>query len=561
MRTTPQDKIDVFTEQGWWSTDPLGALFNHAVAEAGDQPAVSDPPNRAALVGGEPLSLTFSQLDERARRLAARLAERGVGPGDIVVTQLPNVVEQLVAYMALVKLQAIISPAPVQYGTHELGNIAAETTPAAYLTATTLSGTSYAAQQVTVFDDDVVIGVIPDPDNASPAGAVELDDKEPSAAATEALAAVAGEGDPNDILTICWTSGTTGEPKGVPRSHNHWLAIGRGVANASGVADGDKMLNPFPFVNLASFAGFFVPWLLHHCHLELHHPFDAQVFLGQLSDDVAYTIAPPAMLSMLLANPDLVAQLDLSAMRAIGSGSAPLAPSMVVGWQEQHGMEIINNFGSNEGMSLVSNATDVPDPRKRANYFPRFGVEGLSWSNPLASQMRSRLTDVATREVITTPGVPGELEVWGPAVFDGYLNAPEANEAVFSDDGFFRTGDLFQIAEEDDRMYEFVGRSKDIINRGGMNISPTELDGLLDGHPDIAEAAVVGYPDERLGERTAVAVVPVEGAEITIEGLAEWLDEQGVAKFKFPERLKVLDALPRNPLGKVLRRDLAELFT
>lgn len=561
MRTTPQDKIDVFTEKGWWSTDPLGALFDHAVAEAGDQAAVSDPPNRAALVGGEPLSLTFSQLDDRARRLAARLAERGVGPGDIVVTQLPNVVEQLVAYMALVKLQAIISPAPVQYGTHELGNIAAETTPAAYLTATTLSGTSYAAQQVTVFDDDVVIGVIPDPDNASPAGAVELDDKEPSAAATEALAAVAGKGDPNDILTICWTSGTTGEPKGVPRSHNHWLAIGRGVANASGVSDGDKMLNPFPFVNLASFAGFFVPWLLHHCHLELHHPFDAQVFLGQLSDDVAYTIAPPAMLSMLLANPDLVAQLDLSAMRAIGSGSAPLPPSMVVGWQEQHGMEIINNFGSNEGMSLVSNATDVPDPRKRANYFPRFGVEGLSWSNPLASQMRSRLTDVATREVITTPGVPGELEVWGPAVFDGYLNAPEANKAVFSDNGFFRTGDLFQIAEEDDRLYEFVGRSKDIINRGGMNISPTELDGLLDGHPDIAEAAVVGYPDERLGERTAVAVVPVEGAEITIEGLAEWLDGQGVAKFKFPERLKVLDALPRNPLGKVLRRDLAELFT
>ena len=182
-----------------------------------------------------------------------------------------------------------------------------------------------------------------------------------------------------------------------------------------------------------------------------------QVFLAQLSSGVAYTIAPPAVLTMLLARPEILAQLDLSAVRAIGSGSAPLPPSMVVGWQEQFGLPIINNFGSNEGVSLVSNATDVPDPVKRATYFPRFGVAGLEWSNPVASQMRSKLLDLETDAEVTAPGHPGELVIWGPTVFDATWAATATGRGSSP-----RTGcphrDVFEIAEEDDRLSHFFNR-------------------------------------------------------------------------------------------------------
>lgn len=555
MRTTPEDRIREFTEAGWWSTTTVGEIFDDNVAAVADRVAVVDAPNRPDLVEGERQSLTYEQLADRADRLAARLAGAGVSRGDVVVTQFPNVVEQVVAYMALVRLQAIISPVPVQYGRHELGTIARETQATAWLTVDRFQGQDFADERRAAFGDDVIVGLVGGGDG------LDLADLEPSEDDRAAIEQVANvPADANDILTICWTSGTTGEPKGVPRSHNHWLSIGRAVATAAGTRDGDGMLNPFPFVNMASFGGFFVPWLLHRCRLELHHPLDLQVFLAQLGSGVAYTIAPPAALSMLLARPEIIEQLDLSAVRAIGSGSAPLPPSMVVGWQEQHGMEIINNFGSNEGLALVSNAADIPDPAKRASYFPRFGVEGLEWSNPVASQMRSKLLDLETGEEVTEPGRPGELVIWGPTVFDGYLNAPETNARVFTGDGFFRTGDVFEIAEEDPRLYHFVGRSKDIINRGGMKISAAELEGLLVGHPAVAEAAVTSYPDETLGERTAAIVVPTEGHSVDLEDLCTWLGEQGVAKFKYPERLQVVDSLPRNPLGKVVRPELQAML-
>jgi acyl-CoA synthetase (AMP-forming)/AMP-acid ligase II len=140
---------------------------------------------------------------------------------------------------------------------------------------------------------------------------------------------------------------------------------------------------------------------------------------------------------------------------------------------------------------------------------------------------------------------------------DGYYESPEANAQAFSADGWFRTGDLFEIVVEDPRFYRFTGRCKDIIIRGGMKISPEELDTVLAGHPLLAEAAVVGYPDEVLGERVCAVVVPKPGVQPTLADIIAFLEEQGVAKIKHPEKLAVVEALPRNPLGKLLRGELA----
>jgi non-ribosomal peptide synthetase component E (peptide arylation enzyme) len=145
-------------------------------------------------------------------------------------------------------------------------------------------------------------------------------------------------------------------------------------------------------------------------------------------------------------------------------------------------------------------------------------------------------------------------------VFDGYLGAPDLNAAAFTVDGWFRTGDLFEIAEPGDpRFYRFVGRLKQLIVRGGMKISPDELDAVLAEHPAIAEAAAVGVPDEVLGERICVVVVPRPGQSLALEDVQRHFEARGLARFKWPEGLRIVAQLPRNPVGKVIRSEVAQL--
>ena len=235
---------------------------------------------------------------------------------------------------------------------------------------------------------------------------------------------------------------------------------------------------------------------------------------------------------------------------------------MVAEWQNEFGIAILNVFGSNEGICLASDQHDLPDPADRARYFPRFGVEGYEWRNRAGSENMTRLVDLQTGEVVTNPGMQGEMEIDGATVFDGYFKSPEANAEVFTDDGYFRTGDVFEIVGdgEESRFYKFVGRCKDIIVRGGVNISPDEIDSLLAGHPKVAEAAVVGYADEIMGERIGAVVVPKPGETVTLEELTDFLRGKELAVFKLPEALRCTDEIPHNAVGKVLRRELVGLF-
>ncbi|KRP17075.1 MAG: hypothetical protein ABS18_02450, partial [SAR86 cluster bacterium BACL1 MAG-121001-bin56] len=367
----------------------------------------------------------------------------------------------------------------------------------------------------------------------------------------------------NDIFTICWTSGTTGTPKGVPRSHNLWLTMAKAAAFVSETEEGDVLLNPFPMINMASIGGFLFNWLLCKGKLIQHHPFDLNVFLGQISNErVKYTIAPPAIMNMLLNKPALLEQQDFSSLRSIGCGGAPLSEWMVESFQIKYNLTVQNIFGSNEGATLLSARNEIEDPHLRAKYFPRFGVAGLDWSNPVSKLVKTKLVDVETNKEIHESGKAGELLISGATVFDGYWNAPEANAEVFDAEGFFRTGDLFEISPEDtqQKYYKFCGRCKDLIIRGGMNISPEELDNLLNSHPKLLEVAVTGYDDEILGEKIGVVGVLAEGENLSLDEIIEFLRTKQIAKYKMPEDLRIIDALPKNPLGKVLRRELKNLF-
>jgi acyl-CoA synthetase (AMP-forming)/AMP-acid ligase II len=229
----------------------------------------------------------------------------------------------------------------------------------------------------------------------------------------------------------------------------------------------------------------------------------------------------------------------------------------MAGFKERYGVDILNLFGSTEGGSLISGPGDVPDPRTRATCFPRWGVPGLVWASRLSQRVETRLVDAASGEEISAPGQPGELRFRGPGVFAGYYGDPAASAKAFDEQGYYRSGDLFEIGGEGGRYYRFVGRLKNLVVRGGTNIAPEEIENLLAGHPAIAEVAVVGYPDAVMGEKLCAMVVPRQGQAPDLAELRRFLaEDRKVAGYKAPERLVVLERLPRNAMGKVLHREL-----
>ncbi|HMS79743.1 MAG TPA: fatty acid--CoA ligase family protein [Burkholderiaceae bacterium] len=252
--------------------------------------------------------------------------------------------------------------------------------------------------------------------------------------------------------------------------------------------------------------------------------------------------------------------IDRSRLKRIGTGGGPVADWLVEQSAERLGVELVNYFGSNEGAALSSAPRDVPDRRHRARFFPRIGVPGFEWSLSNARKVRTRLVDPDTEVEITAPGRVGELRFSGPTIFSGYWRAPELSARAFDAQGFYRTGDLFEIAGERHQFYRFAGRHKDIVVRGGMNVSSEEVEDLLLSHPKVREAAVIGWPDDALGERVCAVVVPRDDGDApALDELVRHLREvEQVAAYKLPERLVLLDALPRNPVGKVLKRALRE---
>ena len=556
MRPSPPERVAEYRRLGWWGGRTIDAVFRQAVAERPDEEALADAPNREALVGSLPQRLTWRILDKKVDALCHVFAGLGVARGDIVVTQLPNVVEGVLAYLACARMGAILSPIAMAYRGHELRQILPVLEPKLILTVNSFHGCEHAAMMRELKREGITNAQLV----SLGEGSTDIRQLDRLMADAPAVPfAPPFDLDASEALTVCWTSGTEAMPKGVPRHHDHWLVGGEALVEAIGLRAGDSILNPFPLINIAAIGGMLVTWLLAKGRLIQHQPFDLAIFLRQMQDEkIAYTVAPPAVLNMLLQNEDLLGATDLSSLRCLGSGSAPLAPWMVKGWQERHGVTVMNIFGSNEGASLFSTGQSIPDPERRARFFPRFGVEGISWPAKFPSKIKTRLVDPDSETEITDPGRQGELRITGAMTIDGYWKAPEITKRSFDEQGYFRTGDLFEIAPDDGgRYYRFVGRCKEIIIRGGQNISPGELDVLIESHPKIREAACVAYPDERLGERVCAVVALRPGASLSLEEVVAHLKAQDIATYKLPEKLRIVDALPRNALNKVLRRELA----
>ncbi|MEP1447840.1 MAG: class I adenylate-forming enzyme family protein [Paraglaciecola sp.] len=551
MITSDKNRLKQYHSSGEWGLKRLDELFYKSASRFPDRFALVDPADKESLTGQAAQQLTYQDLALKIDQLTEVFLNSGLVKDDIVLVQMPNIVELIYTYLAASRLGIIISPVPVQYQENELSGILNILEPKAIILTPSFKETSLvdrirnsiklSSMQSTA--PKILLWGEGDADcNLSSA----IDDI--SSFTQYAEYSQRQEVSADDLITICWTSGTEGTPKGVPRSHNQWLAIGKATYLGNQIQDNETLLNPFPLINMASIGGMFLSWLYSGGKLVLHHPLDLAVFLQQIVvEKVNYTLAPPALLNALLKDEKLKNAIDFSSIRAIGSGSAPLDVWMVEGYKKLFGIEIVNHFGSNEGVSLLCGPNETQSPEKRARLFPC-----------RSDLLETRLVNVETGQQITQKNTSGELQIKGAGVFDGYYKSPLKTAESFTTDGYFKTGDLFQISSQDPQFYTFIGRCKDLIIRGGMNIAPAELDNLLNAHECILDVAVASYPCDIMGERIAAFVAFKPGKSLTLGELTDYLKQQHVASFKLPEKLVIVSGIPRNPLGKVLRYQLSE---
>jgi acyl-CoA synthetase len=559
MRLYSDEQVAQFTRDGWWTGATWVDQFDARVAAFGERTSLVDPLNREAITDGAPRRISWNEAATEVDQLARSLYRAGVRQGDVVGVQLPNIIELALAYIAMAKLGAITCPFPIQYAAHELTQMGTMAGLRAFVTVTRANRSAPAERAAGLIGRIPTLETVLAWGDDRPAGVIGLDtdlaDDSGDAEYRAYLDTITI--DPNDCVTLCWTSGTEGVPKGVPRAHGDWQAIAFGTIETPQLTADDVLLNPFPMVNAGGMAGMFLPWLMLGARLVQHHPFDLEVLITQIETErVTYTCAPPAVLDNLVASPDVLAGRDISSLRAVGSGSAPLAGWMIEAWERGRGVEVLNLFGSNEGLCLFGCPDTIPDPAQRGRLFPRPGDQSFNWRTRIGRETKSRLVDVETGADIAEPNRPGELRVSSPAIIAGYWgDAP----SPFDEQGYYRTGDIFEITGDGGHLLVYVDRAKDLISRGGYKVSAVEIESLLSAHPKVGEVAVVGMPDERLGERLCAFVAPRDPADPpTLDELVTVLRDQQVAQFKWPERLELVAELPRNPVGKILKRTLRE---
>lgn len=539
---------------GMWGDTTIHALFADTAARVPDRPGLIDPPNRPALDGQAPRRLSYGEMAAEVDQLAEALRAQGLGVGSLIATQLPNISELVLLYLAIARIGAVLSPVSLAYRSAELVAAAQIVDFDAYVSLGRMAGRAYYEERYNALPANVRrLGL---GDNL-PEGVVRLDD----GVARPVQDPIPRS--PDDLFAVFWTSGTEGAPKAVPKTHNNMMASSLGAWRILGLPDGANILAPFPFVNAAAMGGLMMCWMRTCGALILHHPFDLDTFIRQLGEeDVTYTMVAPTVLVYLRDRSDDPAlEAALHRLRAVGTGSAPPDPEVFRFFQDRFDVPVLNFFGSNEGAQMCSSGDRVPDPRNRARFFPRDG--DVNW--PEGEGLRTanggffKLVDPVSRDLVTRPGEIGEMMITGPCLMPGYYSRNGFDRSKIDDEGYFGTADLFEISDCGS-LIRFHARARELIVRGGMKISPLELDNLISAMPGVREAAVASYADERMGEKVCVFVVPRDDEAITLADVTRYCDAEGLAKFKWPERLITLDALPRTPLSKLDRKALSRLL-
>ncbi|TWP48508.1 acyl--CoA ligase [Lentzea tibetensis] len=488
-----------WAEQGRYPDRDIYDLFSLRVFLRPEQAAVIDD-------DGE---VSYAELNELALLMAANLRRHGVGAGDVVATQLANGRHACAADLAVAALGGVVLPFPVGRGSHEARSLV------------TRSGA------VAVIADEDLAGAVPCPvltprELLAPAGAF-----------------TPVRSDPNGPARILVSSGSEAEPKMVLYSHNALLG-GRGAFVGRLIPPGEELRALFLVPLASSFGsnGTTVTLARHGGTLVVQRKFTPESTLDLIERArPTHLFGVPTMFRMLLDQPRTS---DTSSIRVIAPGGAQLDATTAQACRDAFGCTVVNVYGSADGVNCH---TALDDPAERTT--------GAGRPNPAVAEIR--LVDDALQPVPV--GTAGEIIARGPMSPMRYVGDDDLNARYRTPDGWVRTGDLGVF--DSDGYLTVVGRRKDVVIRGGANISPAEVEQAIAAHPAIRDVACVGVPDELMGERLCACLVLT--GEVGVECLSEFLAAAGIARFKHPERLLVLDELPLSPAGKVDKEVLRRL--
>lgn len=343
----------------------------------------------------------------------------------------------------------------------------------------------------------------------------------------------------DDVAVIMYTSGTTGHPKGAMMTHRNFWTNNLNEVLSWDMVSTDVTLNFAPMFHVSGLLCGSMSTLLAGGHLVLQRGFDVAAVLDAVARHrVTVTFGVPSMLLFISQHPAFE-DADTSSLRLISVGGAPM-PEPLLRLYAARSIPVHQGYGMTETASMIT----FLHPDRSTDKL------GSSGTPPLLTEIK--LID-ENGQTVTAPKVSGEICVRGGNVTPGYWNRPEANAVSFTQDGWFRSGD---VGYRDAEGFLYVcDRLKDMVISGGENIYPAEVESVLYEHPDVAEAAVIGAPDEQWTERVVAVVVPRPRRQITLEDLRAFAEGR-LARYKLPKELRVVDALPRNPTGKVLKAEL-----
>lgn len=470
--------------------------------------------------------LTFDDFLTLTSRLAHVLKEHGLAPVDRVVVQVEKSVEMVALYAATIQAGGVFLPLNTGYTTDEVTYFVTDATP-----------------RIIVCDErnEPSLSAL-----AKEVGATLLTlNADGSGRLTEGLQAhpatfeTVARG-PEDLAALLYTSGTTGRSKGAMLTHDNLLSNAKTLVDQWQITRNDTLIHALPIFHTH---GLFVALntsLLAGATIHFMQSFNVDAILSAMPKSTLL-MGVPTFYTRLLSDSRLARDVVRN-MRLFISGSAPLLAETHLTFSDRTGHHILERYGMTEANMIVSN--------------PYYGERRAGTVGQPLPGVELRLTDPDTGEPVPK-GAVGMIEVRGPNVFKGYWQMPEKTAAELRENGFFITGDLGQFSQ--DGYLSIVGRAKDLIITGGYNVYPKEIEDILNDIDGVKESAVFGVPHADFGEAIIAAIVPEDGVAVDPAVLDEVVTEH-LARFKHPRRYEIIDALPRNTMGKVKKDVLRGLF-
>ncbi len=500
---------------------------------------------RNAVEDGE-TTLTFTELEALARKAAKGFVALGLADGARVGIWAPALWEWMVCALGAHSVGGVVVPINTRYKGFEAAFLLSKSRARVLVTVNGFLGNDYVAllresgEATPELAHTIVVRGEPPEGTLSLESFLRMGDGVSDADARARAEAVK----PDDVVDVLFTSGTTGKPKGAMCTHAQNLRAIRDWADVTGLREGDRYLVVMPFFH--SF-GYKFGWLVScmmGCTVLPEPVFDVNVVLRRVeADRVSVLPGPPALYQSILIHPD-ASKYDISTLRLAVTGAAAIPVELIVKMREVLGIEtVITGYGLTETTGIATMCRHDDDPETIAKTSGR-AIPGVE----------VRIVDSDGRALPADE--PGEIVVRGYTVMKGYFEADDETRKAIDRDGWLHTGDVGSL---DARGYiRITDRMKDMFIVGGFNVYPVEIENLLLSHEAIAEAAVIGVPDERLGEVGMAFVVRRAGASLTSEELIAFCRER-LANFKVPRSVRFLDALPRNATGKVTKFNLRDM--